>query len=110
VTLGEVHAEFTSNELLAPVMPEFPEIPWALILNDVPALAIVTLWFVSTPLLNAAVVIGAPASPAGFDVSITLLLPPLKLVTILLPASRAVMVTLKAVPAVCGLLIVENAK
>ena len=60
-----------------------------------------------TPAVNDIVVIGAPVS-VPVEVSITLNPLPSKAVTVLLLASLAMVVILKAVPAVCGLLIVEN--
>ena len=63
-----------------------------------PLLVIVALC-VRTPLVNAAVVIGAPTN-VPVDVSTALLPLPSKLVTVLLLASWAVMVTLNATPAV----------
>lgn len=95
----------TVKLLLVPVIPLLPAIPVAVIVK-LPVFVIVTL-VPSKPFANCAVVIGAPTS-APFDVSITLLLlEDPNPVTILLLASSAVIVILKAVPAVCGLLIVE---
>ena len=100
---------FTVNELLIPLMFELPPIPVAVIVN-VPVFVIVTLWFDNTPFVNAAVVIGVPTN-APVEVSTTLNPLALKLVTVLLLASSAVIVlSVKAVPAVWGLLIVLKAK
>ena len=74
----------TLNGLLVPVIAELPPVPVA-VMAKLPVLVMVTFW-VRTPLVNAAVVIGAPVS-APVEVSITLLPFASKLVTVLLAAS-----------------------
>src|SRR5213593_1896667 len=93
---------FTLNALLVPV--SLPLVRVAVIVFPVPACVTVTLC-VRTPLVNAADVVGVidPAVVLRFTV-------PVKLVAVLLFASWAVSVMLKAVPAVCGLLIVPMTK
>jgi len=98
----------TVKELLVPVMPELPLIPVAVMVK-LPVLVIVTLWLLRTPFVNATVVMGAPTS-VPVEVSITLLPFESKLGTVLLFTSWAAIVILKAVPAVCGLLIVVMPK
>ena len=74
----------TLNGLLVPVIAELPPVPVAVMVK-LPVLVMVTFW-VRTPAVNGALVIGAPVS-APVEVSITLLPFASKLVTVLLPAS-----------------------
>ena len=98
---------FTVNALLVPVFVLAP-MPVAVSVK-LPVLVIVTLSPLRTPFVNEFVVIGAPTS-VPVEVRFTLFPLPVKLVTVLLKASWAVMVMLKAVPAVCGLLMFAKVK
>jgi hypothetical protein len=98
---------FTVKGLLIPVIPLLPVA--VAVSVKVPVFVIVTLWLVKTPFKNGPE-LKEPPSIVPFEDNITLSFEPVKPVSVLLLVSFAVIEMLKAVPATCGLLIVEKTK